>query len=380
MSARKIVLTSGKGGVGKTTTTANLGATLAKRGQRVILIDADIGLRNLDLVLGLEKRIVFDLVEVAEGRCQLRQALIKDKRFESLSILPAAQTREKEAITAAQFSAIVELAAEQADYVLIDCPAGIETGFRNAVAGASEAIVVTTPEVSAIRDADRVVGKIAEEGKPIRLIVNRLRPEMVRSGDMLSVEDVCEVLAIELLGVVPDDEEVIDTTNRGEPIVLDESNRLAAIYDKIARRLEGEIVPFTNFDGQTFLRASHRRVESGVARASNTDRARGSPSQRSSVARLGRAIVLTSGKGGVGKTTTTANLGTALANRGARVVLVDADVGLRNLDIVLGLESRVKHHLLDVLEERVSLDEALRAREAQRIALPARRGSIARKG
>jgi len=253
VSARKIVLTSGKGGVGKTTTTANLGATLAKRGQRVILIDADIGLRNLDLVLGLEKRIVFDLIEVAEGRCQLRQALIKDKRFESLSILPAAQTREKEAITGAQFSAIVELAAEQADYVLIDCPAGIETGFRNAVAGASEAIVVTTPEVSAIRDADRVVGKIADEGKPIRLIVNRLRPEMVRSGDMLSVEDVCEVLAVELLGVVPDDEEVIDTTNRGEPIVLNESNRLAAIYDKIARRLEGEIVPFTNFDGQSFF-------------------------------------------------------------------------------------------------------------------------------
>ncbi len=253
MTARKIVVTSGKGGVGKTTTTANLGATLAKRGKRVVLIDADIGLRNLDLVLGLEKRIVFDLVEVAEGRCQLRQALIKDKRFESLAILPAAQTREKDAISLAQFSTIVELAAEDADYVLIDCPAGIETGFRNAVGGATEAIVVTTPEVSAIRDADRVVGKIAQEGKPIRLIVNRLRPEMVRSGDMLSVDDVCEVLAVELLGVVPDDEEVIDTTNRGEPIVLRETNRLRAIYEKIARRLEGEIVPFTNFDGQTLF-------------------------------------------------------------------------------------------------------------------------------
>lgn len=253
MSARRIVITSGKGGVGKTTTTANLGATLAKRGKRVILIDADIGLRNLDLVLGLEKRIVFDLVEVAEGRCQLRQALIKDKRFESLSILPAAQTREKDAITLEQFRAIAELAAEQADYVLIDCPAGIESGFRNAVGAAVEAIVVTTPEVSAIRDADRVVGKIAHEGKPIRLIVNRLRPEMVRTGDMLSVEDVCEVLSVELLGVVPDDEEIIDTTNRGEPVVLNDANRLRAIYDKIARRLEGEIVPFTNFDGPGFF-------------------------------------------------------------------------------------------------------------------------------
>jgi septum site-determining protein MinD len=253
MAARRIVITSGKGGVGKTTTTANVGAALAKRGHRVILVDADIGLRNLDLVLGLEKRIVFDLVEVAEGRCQLRQALIKDKRFESLSILPAAQTRDKDAITESQFAAIVEQAAEQADYVLIDCPAGIEGGFRNAVAGAKEAIVVTTPEVSAIRDADRVVGKLNDKHLPIRLIVNRLRPDMVRSGDMLSVEDVCEILSVELVGIVPDDEEVIDTTNRGEPIVLDEAARLRVIYDKIARRLEGDIVPFTNFDEQSLL-------------------------------------------------------------------------------------------------------------------------------
>ncbi|MBV8639704.1 MAG: septum site-determining protein MinD [Candidatus Eremiobacteraeota bacterium] len=253
MAARRIVITSGKGGVGKTTTTANVGAALAKRGHRVILIDADIGLRNLDLVLGLEKRIVFDLVEVAEGRCQLRQALIKDKRFESLSILPAAQTRDKDAITESQFAAIVEQAAEAADYVLIDCPAGIEAGFRNAVAGAKEAIVVTTPEVSAIRDADRVVGKLNDKHLPIRLIVNRLRPDMVRSGDMLSVEDVCEILSVELIGIVPDDEEIIDTTNKGEPIVLDDTARLRMIYDKIARRLEGDVVPFTNFDGQSLL-------------------------------------------------------------------------------------------------------------------------------
>ena len=253
MSARKIVITSGKGGVGKTTTTANLGATLAKRGHRVILIDADIGLRNLDLVLGLEKRIVFDLVEVVEGRCQLRQALIKDKRFESLSILPAAQTRDKDAVTEEQFATVVDQAAEIADYVFIDCPAGIETGFRNAIAGAGEAIVVTTPEVSAIRDADRVIGKLNEKGIPMRLIVNRLRPEMVRTGDMLSVEDVCEILSIDLLGIVPDDEEVIDTTNRGEPIVLDETNRLRAVYEKIARRLEGETIAFTTFDNQGFF-------------------------------------------------------------------------------------------------------------------------------
>lgn len=253
MSGRRIVVTSGKGGVGKTTTTANIGAALAKRGKRVVLVDADIGLRNLDLVLGLEKRIVFDLVEVAEGRCQLRQALIKDKRFESLAILPAAQTREKDAVTAEQFATIVEMAAENADYVLVDCPAGIETGFRNAVASATEAILVTTPEVSAVRDADRVVGKVAAQHKPMRLIVNRLRPEMVRSGDMLSVDDVCDVLSVELLGIVPDDEEIIDTTNRGEPIVLSEGSRLAGVYDKIARRLEGEIVAFTNFDGQSFF-------------------------------------------------------------------------------------------------------------------------------
>lgn len=253
MNARKIVFTSGKGGVGKTTTTSNVGAALAKRGKSVILIDADIGLRNLDLVLGLEKRIVFDVVEVAEGRCQLRQALIKDKRFESLSILPAAQTRDKDAITEAQFASIVDQAAQIADYVLIDCPAGIEAGFRNAIAGASEAVVVTTPEVSAIRDADRVVGKLNDKGIPIRLIVNRLRPEMVRTGDMLSVDDVCEILSVELLGIVPDDEEIIDTTNRGEPVVLNEANKLRVIYDKIARRLGGEIVPFTNFDQQGFF-------------------------------------------------------------------------------------------------------------------------------
>jgi len=254
VSARRIVITSGKGGVGKTTTTANLGAALAKRGHSVVLVDTDIGLRNLDLVLGVEKRIVFDLVEVVEGRCQLRQALIRDKRFESLSMLPAAQTREKTAVSEEAMIRVIDELAEMAEYILIDCPAGIEHGFRNAIAGAREAIVVTTPEVSAIRDADRVVGKLTERHIPLRLIVNRIRPEMVKSGDMMSVEDVCQILSAELLGVIPDDEEVIDTTNRGEPIVLDETKRLAAIYMKIARRLEGELVPFTNLDSPNLLK------------------------------------------------------------------------------------------------------------------------------
>lgn len=253
MSARRIVVTSGKGGVGKTTTTANLGAALAKRGHRVTLVDADIGLRNLDLVLGVEKRIVFDLVEVVEGRCQLRQALIRDKRFEGLSILPAAQTRDKESVSEEQMARVTCDLAEMCDYVLIDSPAGIEHGFRNAVAGANEAIVVTTPEVSSIRDADRVIGKVAERGLPVRLIVNRVRPEMVRTGDMMSVDDVCEILSTELLGLIPDDEEIIDSTNRGEPIVLTETSRLASIYDKIARRLEGDVVPFTKLDEPTFF-------------------------------------------------------------------------------------------------------------------------------
>ncbi len=253
MSGRRIVVTSGKGGVGKTTTTANVGAALAKRGYKVVLVDTDIGLRNLDLVLGVEKRIVFDLVEVIEGRCQLRQALIRDKRFESLSLLPAAQTREKEAISEAQMAGVIDELAALADFVIIDCPAGIEHGFRAAIAGAKEAILVTTPEVSAIRDADRVVGKLTTAGIPLRLIINRVRPDMVKSGDMMSVEDVCEILSAELLGVVPDDEEIIDTTNRGEPIVLDETKRLAIVYDKIARRLGGELVPFTNFDSPSLF-------------------------------------------------------------------------------------------------------------------------------
>jgi septum site-determining protein MinD len=238
------VVTSGKGGVGKTTTTANLGGALAKLGRKVALVDADIGLRNLDLVLGLEKRIVYDVVDLVEGRCQARQALIKDRRFDELYLLPASQVKDKESVTEDEMRAAMRKLAVEFDIVLIDCPAGIEHGFRNAVAGADQALVVTTPEVSAIRDADRILGMLGS--RRARLIVNRVRPDMVRSGDMLSVDDVKEILGRDIVGIVPDDEEIIDTTNRGEPVVLDGTRKLGKIYTAIARRLLGEDVPFTN--------------------------------------------------------------------------------------------------------------------------------------
>ena len=249
MSGHTFVITSGKGGVGKTTTTANLGCALAKLGRQVALVDADIGLRNLDLVLGLEKRIVFDVVDVIEGRCQPRQALIRDKRLEGLYLLPAAQTRDKQAVSEAQMRSLVQMLGREFDVVLVDCPAGIEHGFRNAIAGADEAIVVTTPEVSAIRDADRILGMLGN--RRARLLVNRVRFEMVKTGDMLSVEDVAEILGREVIGVVPDDEEIIDTTNRGSPLALDGGRRLARTYDAIARRLvaDGDLPPDPHEDG-----------------------------------------------------------------------------------------------------------------------------------
>jgi len=241
LNGRAFVVTSGKGGVGKTTTTANVGCALAMLGNQVVLIDADIGLRNLDLVLGLEKRIVFDLVDLVEGRCHARQALIRDKRVDGLYLLPASQTKDKESVSEEQMREVTRVLAGEFDVILIDCPAGIEHGFRNAIAGADEAVVVTTPEVSAIRDADRILGMLG--GRRARLVVNRVRPEMVRTGDMLSVEDVAEILGREVIGVVPDDEEIIDTTNRGEPVALDANRRLARVYTSIARRLLGEDAP-----------------------------------------------------------------------------------------------------------------------------------------
>ncbi|GAB4287263.1 MAG: septum site-determining protein MinD [Oscillatoriaceae cyanobacterium] len=232
--------------MGKTTSTANLGMALAQRGRRVALVDADFGLRNLDLLLGLENRIVYTAVEVIAGQCRLEQALVKDKRQPKLVLLPAAQNRMKDAVTPDQMRQVVEALAQEYDYVLIDSPAGIESGFQNAIAAAREALIVTTPEIAAVRDADRVVGLLEAHGvKKINLIVNRLRPEMVEANDMMSVEDVREILAIDLIGVIPDDEKVIVSTNRGEPLVLSENQTLAgSAFDNIARRLEGEKIPF----------------------------------------------------------------------------------------------------------------------------------------
>jgi len=236
---RAIVITSGKGGVGKTTTTANLGAALAAMGKRVVLIDADVGLRNLDIVLGLENRVRFHLLDVIEGKAELDDALIRDKRNENLHLLAAAQAREKEDVDGAEMKGLVERLREKFEYVLIDSPAGIETGFRNAIVGAQHAIIVCTPEVSAVRDADRVVGLLPSDWSP-ELIVNRLRPALVRKGKMLSVEDVNAILRLPLLGVIPDEPGVIVATNRGEPLALDASSPIGAAYRSIAARLAGE--------------------------------------------------------------------------------------------------------------------------------------------
>ncbi|MCE7873009.1 septum site-determining protein MinD [bacterium CPR1] len=234
-----IVITSGKGGVGKTTCTANLGSGLALAGKSVILVDADIGLRNLDLVMGLENRIVFDLVDVVEGKCRsYRQALIKDKRFDNLFMMPSAQSKDKDAVKPEQMRDLCQEMKESFDFVLVDCPAGIEMGFKNAIAGADEAIVVTNPEVSAVRDADRIVGLLeANEMSGIKLILNRVKADMVRRGQMLSVQDVQEILNLDLLGMIPEDERIIHASNRGEPAVLDRNSRAGEAYRQVVRCL-----------------------------------------------------------------------------------------------------------------------------------------------
>lgn len=246
-----IVITSGKGGVGKTTTTANIGAALAMAGKSVCVIDADIGLRNLDIVLGLENRIVYDIVDVVTGVCRIKQALIKDKRFPNLFLLPAAQTKDKNAVNPEQMKELVEDLKKNHDYILVDCPAGIEQGFKNAIAGADRAIVVTTPEISAVRDADRIIGLLeAAEIHDPRLIVNRLRVDMVKRGDMMDVEDITDILAIDLIGVVPDDEEVVTSTNRGEPAVFRDHALSGMAFLNISKRIMGDEVDFLEFDVQ----------------------------------------------------------------------------------------------------------------------------------
>src|SRR5512134_509551 len=235
MAAEVITITSGKGGVGKTTATANLAVALAASGEKVVCIDADIGLRNLDVILGLENRIVYDLVDVIEGRCRLRQAMIRDKRLPDLHLIPAAQTRDKSAVSPSDMVRLCDEIRPDYDWILIDSPAGIERGFRNAIAPADIVLVVTNPEVSAVRDADRIIGLIeAEEKGPARLIINRIKADMVRRGDMLSADDVLELLAIELVGMVPEDENVVVSTNRGLPVVLDGRSRAGQAFRNIA--------------------------------------------------------------------------------------------------------------------------------------------------
>ncbi len=256
MSGRVIVITSGKGGVGKTTATANIGVALALSGLSIVLVDTDIGLRNLDILMGLENRVVYNLVDVVEERCKIRQALIKDKKLPNLCLLPAAQTRDKTAVNAEQMKTLCSELKNLFDYVLVDSPAGIEGGFQNAIAGAEEAIIITTPEMSAVRDADRIVGLLEarkEEITQYRLVINRMRPDMVKTNDMMSVEDVLEILSVRLLGVVPEDEDIIISTNKGEPVAGTDNTRSGLAYRNVARRLRGEDVPLMDLDAQTWL-------------------------------------------------------------------------------------------------------------------------------
>lgn len=255
MAAKIITITSGKGGVGKTTATANIGAALAKNGNKVACIDADIGLRNLDVVLGLENRIVYDLVDAVEGRCRLRQAMIRDKHIPGLFLIPSAQTRDKTAVSPSDMVRLCNELRPDLDWILIDSPAGIERGFRNAIAPADEVIVITNPEISAVRDADRIIGLIeAEEKGPGQLIINRLDLKMVQQKNMISAEDVVDLLAIKLLGIVPEDKEVIISTNQGIPISTNDHSLAGEAFRNIARRMLGESVPFLDLEEKGLLK------------------------------------------------------------------------------------------------------------------------------
>jgi septum site-determining protein MinD len=251
MTAKVLTITSGKGGVGKTTTTANIAVALAEKGQKVVCIDGDIGLRNLDVVLGLENRIVYDIVDVIEGRCRLKQAMIRDKRNPELYLIPAAQTRDKSALSPSDMIQVCDELRPDFDWILIDSPAGIERGFRNALAPADLVVVVTNPEVSAVRDADRIIGLIeAEQKGPAQLIINRINMDLVKKGDMLDSVDVQELLSIDLIGIIPEDEAVIISTNRGQPIALDKKSKAGITFDNIGRRLLGEEVEFIALNGR----------------------------------------------------------------------------------------------------------------------------------
>lgn len=254
MYGKAIVITSGKGGVGKTTAVANIGAALAMRGKRVVLVDADIGLRNLDLVLGLENRVVYDLVDVVEGACRLKQALVRDKRIQELYLLPASQSRMKDAVRPDQMKNLCEELKKEFDYVLVDSPAGIEKGFQNAIAGADEAIIITTPEVTAVRDADRVIGLLeASSLTSYKLVINRVKMDMVRKGEMMDQEDVVEILAIKLLGIVPEDEKIVISVNKGELAIMDKSSTAGREFTNIARRIDGEEVPIAGGERKGFV-------------------------------------------------------------------------------------------------------------------------------
>ena len=247
-----IVITSGKGGVGKTTVCANLGAAFARLDKKCVVIDTDLGLRNLDVVMGLENRIVYNLIDVAEGTCRLKQALVRDKHYPGLYLLPAAQTRDKTAITPQQLIKLTDDLRQHFEYILIDCPAGIEQGYKNAVSGADKAIVVTTPEISAVRDADRIIGLLEQEEniEPPRLVVNRIRNHLMKNGDTMDIDEIVQHLSIDLLGIVADDDEVIKASNHGEPIAMDPKNRASIAYRNIARRILGESVPLQVLEEQ----------------------------------------------------------------------------------------------------------------------------------
>lgn len=256
-----IVITSGKGGVGKTTTTANIGTALALMGKKVCLIDTDIGLRNLDVVMGLENRIVYDIVDVIEGRCKLQQALIQDKRFDTLSLLPAAQTSDKSAVTEEGMLEIVQTLKQDYEYIIIDCPAGIEQGFQNAIVGADKAIVVTTPEKSSVRDADRIIGLLEQtEMERPRLVVNRIRQNMLKDGNMLPINDIVNILAIDLLGIVVDSDDVIKASNEGEPVALNPNMKASIAYRNIARRILGETIPLQSLDASSGFFSKIKKV------------------------------------------------------------------------------------------------------------------------